>query len=172
MSNSSILLIERVVTRSTIPGQSGHESNCNEGVLHNPQSSWIGASPSDGSMSYPGLCVCVSYPSAEIQSVYSTAPADWAFLGNCSSFRKFSCSPNWIVLSNLFFSLFLLFIIIRVAHFSIHMSWLEILLIYIYIYIYIYTLFAKFRIEYKQLTALVECLRSSDKVLLTNMLYH
>ena len=39
-----------------------------------------GASPLDGLISYPGhsLGLGGSYPSAEMQSMYSTAPADWA----------------------------------------------------------------------------------------------
>ena len=64
---------------ATTPGQSGPGSNCNEGVLHIPQSSSIaGTSPSDCLVSYPGHSLGGSYPSAEVQSVYSTAPADWA----------------------------------------------------------------------------------------------
>ena len=46
----------------------------NKEVLHIPQSSSItGVSLSDCLVSYPG-----HYPSAEMQLVYSTAPADWA----------------------------------------------------------------------------------------------
>ena len=63
------------------PGQSGLGSDGNEGVLRIPQSSSIaGTSPSDCLVSYPGhlLGGGVSYTSAEKQSVYSTAPADWA----------------------------------------------------------------------------------------------
>ena len=52
-----------------------HSSNSNEGTLHIPQNSWIEASPSDGLMSYPGYLLEVS---AEMKSVYSTTPADWA----------------------------------------------------------------------------------------------
>ena len=48
-------------------------SNVNEGVLHILQSSKTGSSSSDCLVSYPGHS---SYPSAEIQSVYSTAPVD------------------------------------------------------------------------------------------------
>ena len=64
---------------ATTPGQSGPGSNVNEGVLRIPQSSSItGISPSDCLVSYPGhLCVKGAYPSAEVQSVYSTDPADW-----------------------------------------------------------------------------------------------
>ena len=44
-----------------------------------PQSSSItGTLPSDCFVSYPGYSSGESYPSAEVQSVYSTAPADWA----------------------------------------------------------------------------------------------
>ncbi len=57
-------------------------SNGNEGVLRIPQSSRITVtSPSDCLVSYPRHSLGVSYPSAEVQSVYSTAPADWAKLG-------------------------------------------------------------------------------------------
>ena len=55
--------------------QSGPGSNGNEGVLHIPQSSSITeASPSD----CLGRSLRESYPSAEMQSVYSTALANWA----------------------------------------------------------------------------------------------
>ena len=63
-----------------LPGQSGLGSNGNEGVLCIPQGPSItGTSPSDCFVSYPGHSLGGgSYPSAEMQSVYSTAPADWA----------------------------------------------------------------------------------------------
>ena len=38
----------------------------------------VEASLSDGLMSYPGHLFGMSYSSAEIQSMSSTAPADWA----------------------------------------------------------------------------------------------
>ena len=65
---------------ATTPGQSGPGSNSNKGVLRIPQSySIAGTSPSDCLVSYPGhMLGWGSYPSAEKQSVYSTAPADWA----------------------------------------------------------------------------------------------
>ena len=64
---------------ATTPGQSGPRSDGNEGVLRIPQNSSIaGTSPSDCLVSYPGYSLVGSYPSAEKQSVYSTAPADWA----------------------------------------------------------------------------------------------
>ena len=65
---------------ATTPGQSGPGSDGNEGVLRIPQSSsTAGTSPSDCLVSYPGHSLGRgSYPSAEVQSVYSTAPANWA----------------------------------------------------------------------------------------------
>ena len=55
MSNSSIWPINRTLSGTTTPSQSGPGSDGNEGVHHIPQSSNItGASPSDCSMSYPG----------------------------------------------------------------------------------------------------------------------
>ena len=63
---------------ATTPGQSGPGSNGNERVLRIPQSSSItGTSPSDCLMPYPGHLLGWSYPSAAVQLVYSTAPADW-----------------------------------------------------------------------------------------------
>ena len=51
----------------------------NEEVLQIPQSSSITETlPSDCLVSYPGHSLVVSYPLAEKQSVYSTAPADCA----------------------------------------------------------------------------------------------
>ena len=50
-----------------------------KGVLCIPKrSSCTDASPSDCLVTYPGHSLEVSYPFAEMQSVYSTAPADWA----------------------------------------------------------------------------------------------
>ena len=65
---------------ATTPGQSGPGSDGNERVLRIPQSSSIaGTSTSDCLVSYPGHSLeGGSYPSAEKQSVYSTAPVDWA----------------------------------------------------------------------------------------------
>ena len=60
-------------------GQSGPGSNGNEGVFCILQSSSItGTLPSDCLVSYPGHSLRGSYPSAEVQLVYSTAPADRA----------------------------------------------------------------------------------------------
>ena len=64
---------------ATTPGQSRPRSNGNERVLCIPQSSSITrASPSDCLMSYPRHSSRESYPSEEMQSVYSATPADWA----------------------------------------------------------------------------------------------
>ena len=52
-------------------------SDCNEGVLHILQSpSIIGSLSSDCFVSYPGHSLLRGYPSAEVQSLYSTSPAD------------------------------------------------------------------------------------------------
>ena len=62
-----------------MPGQSGPGGDGNEGVLCIPQSSSIAVTtPSDCLVSYTGHSLGGSYPSAEKQSVYSTALADWA----------------------------------------------------------------------------------------------
>ena len=51
----------------------------NKGVLHIPQRSRITrTSSSDCLESNPGHPLVRSYPSEEMQSVYSTSPADWA----------------------------------------------------------------------------------------------
>ena len=61
---------------ATTPGQSGPGSNGNKRVLHIPLSSSItGTSPLDCLMSYQDTRGGV-YPSAEVRSVYSTAPVD------------------------------------------------------------------------------------------------
>ena len=81
MSNSSIWPIDRTQSGATTPGQSGPGSDGNEGVHDISQSSSItGASLSDCLVSYPGDLFMVSYPFAEMQSMYSTVPADWAVL--------------------------------------------------------------------------------------------
>ena len=65
---------------ATTPGQSGPGSDGNKGVLRIPQSTSITEiSPSDRLVSYLGHSLAGrAYPLAEKQSVYSTAPADWA----------------------------------------------------------------------------------------------
>ena len=74
MQFSSIWPIDRTLSGATTLSQSGPGSDGNERVLHIPQSSSItGISPSDCLMSYPGHSGAGAYPSAEMQSVYSTA---------------------------------------------------------------------------------------------------
>ena len=74
----SIWPIDRTISDTITLGQSGPGSNGNKGVLCILQSSSItGASLSDYLESYPGHSLGKSYPSAEKQSVCSTAPADW-----------------------------------------------------------------------------------------------
>ena len=79
MQFSSIWPIYRARSGATIPGQSESGSDGNEGVLRIAQNSSItGTSPSDCLESYLGYSLGKSYPSVEVQSVYSTDPADWA----------------------------------------------------------------------------------------------
>ena len=64
-----------------------------ESVLYIPQSFRTGASPSDGSVLYPGHSLGEgSYSSAEMQLVYSTALADWA----AQILRLFSITIFWV----------------------------------------------------------------------------
>ena len=78
---SSIWPIDRTLTGATTPVQSWPGSNGNEEILRIPQSSSItGTSLSGCLVSYTRTLVVGgrrSYPFAEKQSVYSTAPADW-----------------------------------------------------------------------------------------------
>ena len=81
MQFSSIWPIDRTLSGATTQGQSGPGSNGSEGLLSIPQSASItGTSPSGCLVLYPGHLLEESYLSAEIQSVYSTAPVDWAEL--------------------------------------------------------------------------------------------
>ena len=76
---SSIWPIDRTLIRYTTPRQSGPGSDGNQGVLRIPQSSSIaGTSSSDCLVVYREHSLGGSYPSAEKQSVYSTAPANCA----------------------------------------------------------------------------------------------
>ena len=77
MSNSSILPIDRTLIGTITMGQIGPGSDSNEGILQITQSSSItGASPSDCYVLNPGHSLGKSYHTAEMQSVYSTAPTD------------------------------------------------------------------------------------------------
>ena len=81
---SFIWPIDRILSCTTTPGQSGPGSDGNEKVLHILQRSSItGVSPSDGLMSYPGHSLEGGglTPLQTMQSVDSTAPANRAHLG-------------------------------------------------------------------------------------------
>ena len=77
MSNSSIWPIDRTLSGATTPDQSGPGSDGNEGVLHISQSSKAELSSSDCLVSKSGHSLGKSYPSAEMQLVYSTILANW-----------------------------------------------------------------------------------------------
>ena len=78
MSNCSIWPIDSTQSDATTPGQSGLGSNGNERALRIPQSSSITKAPlSDCLVSYLGHSLGESYPSAVMELMYSTAPADW-----------------------------------------------------------------------------------------------
>ena len=83
MPNSSIWLTG-LLSGTTTQGQSGPGSDGNEGTIRIPQSlSITEASPSNSLVSYLGHSLVVgrgSYFSAEMQSEYSTAQADWSTL--------------------------------------------------------------------------------------------
>ena len=71
--------MDRNLSGAITPDQSGYGSNGNKSVLRISQSSSItGSSPSDYFVSYPGHSLRESNPSAETQSAYSAAPANWA----------------------------------------------------------------------------------------------
>ena len=79
MSNSSIWLIDKILSGAITPGQSGPGSNGNKGYSVFPKTPHItGALSSYCLVSFPGHSLGRSYPSAEMKSVYSTAPADRA----------------------------------------------------------------------------------------------
>ena len=65
-------------TDTTTPDQSKPGSKVNEEVLHIPQSSKTGASPSDGLVSYSRHSLGERYyPSVEMKSAHSTSPTKW-----------------------------------------------------------------------------------------------
>ena len=76
---SSLWPIDRALSGAITPSQSESGSDGNKGVLCIFQRSSItGASSSDCSVLYLGYPLEESYPFVEMQSVYSTAPVDWA----------------------------------------------------------------------------------------------
>ena len=98
---SSVCPLDRTLSGATTPGQSGLGRDGNEDVLHIPQSSSIiGTSPSGCLVSYPGHSLRGSYSSAEKQSVYSIAPADWESarlcLSVCLSACLSVCLSTWV----------------------------------------------------------------------------
>ena len=80
MSNNSIPPIDRTLSSATTPGLCGPGSNGNEEVLHIIQTSGTEVSQLDCLVSDQDTRLAGgSYPSANMQSVYSTSPsADWA----------------------------------------------------------------------------------------------
>ena len=76
---SSIWPIDRALSGATNPGQSWPGSYGNEGILCIPQiSNNTVTSSSNCLVSYQDTHWSEVLPSAEMPSVYSTAPADWA----------------------------------------------------------------------------------------------
>ena len=68
-----------ILSDATTPDHSRPGSDGNKEVLRIPQSSCLTrASPSDCLVLHPGLSLEKSYPPAEMQSVFSTALAEWA----------------------------------------------------------------------------------------------
>ena len=85
----SIWPIDRTLSGATTPGQSEPGGDSNEEVLRITQSPNItGISPWDCLVLYTGDLLVGSYPSAEMQSVYSTTPADWARIFFMMKFEK------------------------------------------------------------------------------------
>ena len=76
--NGSFWAIDGTQTNTICQGQHELGSNGNEEVLHIPQSSRLEPHPQmQFSVIYRTLLVGMSYSSAELQLVYSTAPAEW-----------------------------------------------------------------------------------------------
>ena len=94
---SFIWPIDRALSGATTLGQSGLGSDGNEWVLSIPQSaSIIGTSPSDCLVSNAGhLWVTGSYPTAEKQSMYSTAPAAGQWVGRIRVFITTTLPITW-----------------------------------------------------------------------------
>ena len=76
---SSIWPKDRTLSSATVPAPNRPSGDGNEGVIRIPQNSSItGNSPSDCLVSCQDKHCEESYLYAEMQSVYSTALADWA----------------------------------------------------------------------------------------------
>ena len=92
----SFLPMDRILSAATTPGQIKPGSDGNEGVICIPKSSWItGASPSDCLASYPEQLLGESYSSTEMQSAYTTVPADSATLWFCCKFKFYPYLLSW-----------------------------------------------------------------------------
>ena len=78
MSDSSFCPRDRILSGATTPGQSGPGSNGNEKVLCPPLQHYWSLAIRLFSVISRTLVWGGDYPSAEMQSVYSTVPADWA----------------------------------------------------------------------------------------------
>ena len=108
MSNSCIWPIDKTLSGATTPGQSGPRNDGKEGILLIPQFfSITGASPSYCFMSYQEYLLGGGItPSAEKQSVYTTAPADWdvSYFDSIGEQRLFSLPSMtiWLLLCLLF----------------------------------------------------------------------
>ena len=74
-SYSFIWPINKTLWGATTSSQNGPGSNGIDEVLNTPQNSRVGASPSDDFRTLVGRGG--SYPSAMMQSVYFSTPADW-----------------------------------------------------------------------------------------------
>ena len=87
--------IDTTLSGATTPSQSRPRSNSKDRVLCILQFFTAGDSPSDCLMSYSGHLFgwVGSYPSAEMQLVYSTAPADWAV--KIRSMTKIKRRTDW-----------------------------------------------------------------------------
>ena len=82
---------------ATTLGQNKPGSDGNEGILCIPQRV-TGASPSDCLVSYSGHSLGESYSSAEKQSAFSTAPADWAIIDKATGVQildEVVCNFRW-----------------------------------------------------------------------------
>ena len=79
--------IDRTLSGATTTGQSGLESIDNEGVLHIPQISKVGASPSNGLMSIPGYSLDGGFLTL-CRDAITVFYIDHYILKNCYSFLK------------------------------------------------------------------------------------
>ena len=78
MPNSSIWPIDRALSGVTTLSQSGPRNNGKESVLRIHQKSSICETSESDYLVSIRILVGEFYPSAEMQSVYSAASADWA----------------------------------------------------------------------------------------------